>query len=153
MGMMKEFKEFAVKGNVVDMAVGIIIGAAFGTIIKSLVADVIMPPIGLLLGNVDFANLFVVLKQGVPPGPYAALADATGAGAVTLNYGMFINTIVSFLIVAFAVFVLIKNINRLKRTEEAPAPAPTTKECPHCYTVIPIKAVRCPNCTSQLEVT
>ncbi len=154
MGMMKEFKEFAVKGNVVDMAVGIIIGAAFGTIVKSLVADVIMPPIGLLLGNVDFANLFVVLKQGVPPGPYAALADATGAGAVTINYGTFINTVISFLIVGFAVFVLVKNINRLKRAEEVPeaAPEPTTKECPHCYSVIPIKAVRCPHCTSQLEV-
>ena len=153
MGMTKEFKEFAIKGNVVDMAVGIIIGAAFGTIVKSLVADVIMPPIGLLLGNVDFANLFVVLKQGTPPGPYSALADASTAGAVTLNYGMFVNTIVSFLIVAFAVFVLVKNINRLKRKEEAPevAPVPTTKECPHCYSVIPIKAVRCPHCTSALQ--
>jgi large conductance mechanosensitive channel len=112
-----------------------------------------MPPIGLLLGNVDFANLFVVLKQGTPPGPYSALADASTAGAVTLNYGMFVNTIVSFLIVAFAVFVLVKNINRLKRKEEAPevAPAPTTKECPHCYSVIPIKAVRCPHCTSALQ--
>jgi len=151
MGMMKEFKEFAVKGNVADMAVGIIIGAAFGTIVKSLVSDVIMPPIGLLLGNVDFANLFVVLKQGTPPGPYTALADASGAGAVTLNYGVFINTIISFLIVAFAVFILIRNINRLKRKEEAPAPAPTTKDCPFCYSSIPIKATRCPNCTSQLD--
>ncbi len=150
MGMMKEFREFAVKGNVVDMAVGIIIGAAFGTIVKSLVSDVIMPPIGLLLGNVDFSNLFVVLKQGVPPGPYAALADANTAGAVTINYGMFINTIISFLIVAFAVFLLIRNINRLKRKEEAPAPAPTTKDCPYCYSAVPIKATRCPHCTSEL---
>jgi large conductance mechanosensitive channel len=151
MGMMKEFKEFAVKGNVVDMAVGIIIGAAFGTIVKSLVSDVIMPPIGLLLGNVDFANLFAVLKQGTPPGPYAALADASSAGAVTINYGVFINTIISFLIVAFAVFILIRKINSLKRKEEAPAPAPTTKDCPFCYSSIPIKASRCPHCTSELD--
>ncbi|MBN2227631.1 MAG: large conductance mechanosensitive channel protein MscL [candidate division Zixibacteria bacterium] len=150
--MMKEFKEFAVKGNVVDMAVGIIIGAAFGTIVKSLVADVIMPPIGLLLGNVDFSNLFIVLKNGADgAAAYASLADAQAAGAVTLNYGMFINTIISFLIVAFAVFMLIRNVNRLKRKEEAPAPAPTTKDCPFCLTAIPIKAVRCPNCTSNLE--
>lgn len=151
MGMMKEFREFAVKGNVVDMAVGIIIGAAFGTIVKSLVSDVIMPPIGLLLGNVDFSNLFIVLKQGMPPGPYAALVDASNAGAVTINYGMFINTVISFLIVAFAVFILVKNINRLKRKEEAPAPAPTTKDCPYCYSAVPIKATRCPHCTSELR--
>jgi len=151
--MFKEFKEFAVKGNVVDMAVGIIIGAAFGTIVKSLVADVIMPPIGLLLGGVDFANLFVVLKQGAEvAGPYAALADAQAAGAVTINYGVFINTIISFLIVAFAVFLIIRNINKLKREEApAPAPAPTTKDCPHCFSSIPIKATRCPHCTSQLS--
>jgi large conductance mechanosensitive channel len=152
MGMMKEFREFAVKGNVVDMAVGIIIGAAFGTIVKSLVADVIMPPIGLLLGNVDFANLFIVLKEGLTAGPYASMVDANAAGAVTLNYGTFINTIVSFLIVAFAVFMVIKNINRLKKEEEvAPAATPTTKECPHCFTTVHIKAVRCPNCTSSLQ--
>jgi len=152
MGMIKEFKEFAVKGNVVDMAVGIIIGAAFGTIVKSLVADVIMPPIGLLLGNVDFSNLFIVLKEGATAAaPYATMADANAAGAVTLNYGVFINTIISFLIVAFAVFVLIKQINRAKKKEEAPAAEPTTKDCPHCFTAIPIKAVRCPHCTSQLQ--
>jgi len=151
MGMMKEFREFAVKGNVVDMAVGIIIGAAFGTIVKSLVADVIMPPIGLLLGNVDFANLFIVLKQGAMAGPYATLADAQTAGAVTLNYGMFLNTIISFLIVAFAIFILVKNINRLKREKEAAPPPPSTKECPHCFSTIHIKAVRCPNCTSTLQ--
>jgi len=120
----KEFREFAIKGNVVDMAVGIIIGAAFGTIVQSLVNDVIMPPIGLALGNVDFSNLFVVLKEGVPPGPYAALADAQTAGAVTINYGLFINTVISFLIVAFAVFILVKNINRLKRQQEEAPPAP-----------------------------
>ena len=151
MGMVKEFKEFAVRGNVVDMAVGIIIGAAFGTIVKSLVADVIMPPIGLLLGNVDFSNLFVVLKQGADvAGPYASLADASAAGAVTINYGTFINTIVSFLIVAFAVFLLIRSLNALKRREEAPAPPPATKECGFCFSTVPIKATRCPHCTSDL---
>ncbi|MGD9653130.1 MAG: large-conductance mechanosensitive channel protein MscL [Candidatus Dadabacteria bacterium] len=122
--MFKEFREFAIKGNVVDMAVGIIIGAAFGTIVQSLVNDVIMPPIGLALGNVDFSNLFAVLKEGVPPGPYAALADAQAAGAVTINYGLFINTVISFVIVAFAVFILVKNINRLKRQQEEAPPAP-----------------------------
>ncbi|MCB2230816.1 large conductance mechanosensitive channel protein MscL [bacterium] len=149
--MMKEFKEFAVKGNVVDMAVGIIIGAAFGTIVKSLVADVIMPPIGLLLGNVDFSNLFVVLKQGATAGPYPTLTDATAAGAVTLNYGMFINTVVSFIIVAFAVFMVIRNINKLKREKEAPPAAPTTRECPHCLSTIPIKAKRCAHCTQAVD--
>lgn len=129
--MLKEFKEFAMRGNVVDMAVGIIIGGAFGTIVKSLVADVIMPPIGLLLGGVDFSNLFVVLKSGTMPGPFASIADAQTAGAVTLNYGVFINTIISFLIVAFAVFLLIKSLNSLKRKEEAaPAspPPPSNEE-------------------------
>jgi large conductance mechanosensitive channel len=148
--MIKEFKEFAMRGNVVDMAVGIIIGAAFGTIVKSLVADVIMPPIGLALGNVDFANLFVVLKAGSTAGPYASLADAQAAGAVTINYGAFINTMISFLIVAFAVFLLIRSMNNLKRAEEAPAAEPTTKECPHCLSTIPIKATRCAHCTSDL---
>ena len=154
MGMMKEFREFAIKGNVVDMAVGIIIGAAFGTIVKSLVADVIMPPIGLLLGNVDFANLFIVLRQGAEvAAPYASLADAQAAGAVTLNYGMFINTVISFLIVAFAVFMVIKNINRLKREQETPPAEPTTKDCPYCASTIPIKAKKCPNCTSELAAS
>jgi large conductance mechanosensitive channel len=148
--MFKEFKEFAMRGNVVDMAVGIIIGAAFGSIVKSLVADVIMPPIGLLLGDVDFSNLFVVLRAGTEPGPYAALADAQAAGAVTINYGLFINTVISFLIVAFAVFLLVRSINRLKRKEEAPPAAPTTKECPRCFSTIPIKATRCGFCTSDL---
>jgi large conductance mechanosensitive channel len=149
--MFKEFKEFAMRGNVVDMAVGIIIGAAFGTIVKSLVADVIMPPIGLLLGNVDFANLFVVLKAGAEAaGPYASLAAAQAAGAVTMNYGVFINTIISFLIVVFAVFMIIRQINKLKRVEEAPPAEPTAKDCPHCMSSIAIKATRCPHCTSEL---
>ena len=150
---MKEFKEFAVKGNVVDMAVGIIIGAAFGSIVKSLVADVIMPPIGLLLGNVDFSELFVTLQEGAEAaGPYATLAAAKEAGAVTVNYGVFINEIITFLIVALAVFFLVRGINRLRREKEAePAPAePTTKECPYCFSAIAIKATRCPACTSQL---
>ena len=149
--MFKEFKEFAMRGNVVDMAVGIIIGAAFGTIIKSLVADIIMPPIGLLLGNVDFSNLFILLKPGNPAGPYLALAEAQKAGAVTINYGAFINTIISFLIVAFAVFLLIRSLNRLKKPEEAPAEAPT-KDCPYCLSTIPVKATRCAHCTSELKV-
>ena len=154
MGMVKEFREFAVKGNVVDMAVGIIIGAAFGTIVTSLVADVIMPPIGLLLGNVDFANLFVVLRQGTELGPYLTVADAQAAGAVTLNYGMFVNTVISFVIVAFAVFMLVKRINALKRKEEvAPTPAPTTKDCQYCLSSIPLKATKCPFCTSSVEAS
>jgi len=149
--MFKEFKEFAMRGNVVDMAVGIIIGAAFGTIVKSLVDDIIMPPIGLLLGNVDFSNLFIVLKDAAAGGTFASLADAQKAGAVTLNYGMFINTVISFLIVAFAVFLLIRGLNKLKREEEAPPEEPTTKECPRCLSTIPIKATRCAHCTSELE--
>jgi large conductance mechanosensitive channel len=149
--MLKDFKEFAMKGNVVDMAVGIIIGAAFGTIVKSLVADVIMPPIGLLLGNVDFANLFFVIKQGATSGPYETVAAAKEAGAVTINYGVFINTIISFLIVAFAVFLLIKQLSKMKKEEEAPPPEPTTKDCTFCFTEIPIKASRCPHCTSALK--
>ena len=150
--MLKEFREFAMRGNVIDMAVGIIIGAAFGTIVNSLVADVIMPPIGLLLGNIDFTNLFVVLKEGgKAAGPYASLAEAKAAGATSINYGVFINTIISFLIVAFAVFLIIRNINRLKRQEEAPPAVPTTKECPHCISTIPIKATRCPHCTAELK--
>jgi large conductance mechanosensitive channel len=149
--MFKEFKEFAIRGNVVDMAVGIIVGAAFGTIVKSLVSDIIMPPIGLLLGSVDFSNLFIVLKHGAQSGPYATLAEASGAGAVTLNYGVFADTIISFLIVAFAVFLLVRAVNRLKRQEAAPPAVPTTKECPFCLSVVPLKAVRCPHCTSELK--
>ncbi|MCA9463423.1 MAG: large conductance mechanosensitive channel protein MscL [Nitrospira sp.] len=148
--MLKEFKEFAMRGNVVDMAVGVIIGGAFGTIAKSLVADVLMPPIGLLLGGVDFSNLFVTLKDGAAPGPYHALADAQAAGAVTVNYGVFLNSVISFLIVAFAVFIVIKAINQMKRQEEAPPAKPTTKECPFCQMTIPITATRCGHCTSEL---
>ena len=151
--MLKEFKEFVLRGNVLDMAVGIIIGAAFGTIVASLVNDVIMPPIGLLLGGVDFSNLFVLLKAGSPAAPYASLADAQAAGAVTINYGVFINAVVSFLIVAFVIFLLIRSINRLRREEEAPPAEPTTKECPYCLSTIPIKATRCAHCTSELPVT
>jgi large conductance mechanosensitive channel len=146
----KDFKEFAMRGSVVDMAVGIIIGAALGTVVGSLVADVIMPPIGLALGNVDFANLFSVLKEGTTPAPYASLAEAKEAGAVTINYGAFINTIITFLIIAFAVFLLIRQMNKLKKEEEAPPEEPTTKECPFCFSTIPIKAVRCGFCTSDL---
>lgn len=148
--MFEEFKKFAMRGNVVDMAVGIIIGGAFGTIVKSLVSDVIMPPVGLLLGGVDFADLFLTLKEGATAGPYATLAAAKEAGAVTLNAGLFINSTISFLIVAFAVFLLIKGMNSLQKKEEEPAAEPTEKECPHCFTSIPIKATRCPHCTSEL---
>lgn len=137
MGMLKEFREFAVRGNVVDMAVGIIIGAAFGKIVSSLVNDIIMPPIGMLLGNVDFSQLSVVLREKT--------ADAE---AVTINYGIFINTVLDFIIVAFAIFLVIRQMNRMKR-QEAPQPA-TTKNCPYCMSVIDIKATRCPNCTSEL---
>lgn len=149
--MFKEFREFAVKGNVIDMAVGIIIGAAFTSIVNSLVNDIIMPPIGLVLGNVDFSNLFMVFKDGKVPAPYSSLADAKAAGAVTLNYGVFINAVISFLIVAFAVFMMVRTINRLKRQSEAPPAAPVTKECPYCLSVIPLRAVRCPHCTSEVK--
>ena len=151
MAMMEEFKKFAMRGNVVDMAVGIIIGGAFGTIVKSLVDDVIMPPIGLLLGGVDFSDLFLTLKDGATAGPYATLAAAKDAGAVTLNAGLFINSVISFTIVAFAVFLLIKGMNSLQKKEEASPAEPTEKECPHCFTSIPIKAKRCPHCTSELS--
>ena len=149
--MFKEFREFAMRGNVMDMAVGIIIGAAFGTIVNSLVQDVIMPPIGLLLGHVDFSNLFFVLKEGTKAaGPYATVAAAKAAGAVTINFGVFLNTIISFVVVAFAVFLLIRTMNRLNRQEAAPA-APVTKECTYCLSAIPVKATRCPHCTSELK--
>ncbi|MBM3332892.1 large-conductance mechanosensitive channel protein MscL [candidate division WOR-3 bacterium] len=149
--MIKEFKEFIMRGNVMDMAVGIIIGAAFGTIVNSLVKDVIMPPIGLLLGKVDFANMLAVLKEGGTPGPYASVAAAQAAGAVTLNFGVFINTIINFVIVGFAIFMLVKGVNQLKRPKPAPAAAPTTKDCPFCFSAVPIKATRCPHCTSELK--
>ena len=138
--MFKEFKQFAMRGNVVDMAVGIIIGAAFGKIVSSLVNDVIMPPIGYIIGGIDFSDLAITIRE--------ATADAV---AVTINYGSFINVVIDFVIVAFAIFMVIKGMNKLKRKEEAPAPAPTTKECPFCMTSIAIKATRCPACTSDLK--
>lgn len=146
--MMEEFKKFIMRGNVIDMSVGIVVGAAFGAIVSSFVNDILMPPIGLLLGGFDFSNLFILLKQGTTPGPYLTLAQAQEAGAVTLNYGVFINTIISFLIIAAAIFVVIRFLNQLKKKEEVPPPS--TKECPFCFTVIPIKATRCPNCTTEL---
>jgi large conductance mechanosensitive channel len=149
--MLKEFKEFAMRGNVVDMAVGIIIGGAFGTIVKSMVSDVLMPPIGLLLGNVEFSDLFLTLAAGDPAAPYATLEAAKEAGAVTINYGVFFDNVVSFLIVAFAVFMLIRTINQLKKKEEAAPPPPDKKDCPFCYSTVAIKATRCANCTSQFE--
>lgn len=148
--MLKEFKAFAMRGNVIDMAVGIIIGASFGTIVKSLVDDVIMPPIGLLLGNVDFSDLFIVLREGTAPGPYLTVAAAKEVGAVTLNYGQFVNNVVSFIIVAFAVFMLVRSLNKLKREEAPKKEEAVVKDCPRCFTTISIKATRCPNCTSDL---
>lgn len=151
--MLKEFREFAIRGNVVDMAVGIVIGTAFGTIAKSLVSDVIMPPIGLLLGNVDFSNLFIVLKEGAAASaPYKTLAAAQQAGAVTINLGVFINTLISFIIVAAAMFSLVRGINKMHRQKEQTPPSePSTKNCPYCLSAIPIKASRCPMCTSRLD--
>ncbi|MEA3351304.1 MAG: large-conductance mechanosensitive channel protein MscL [Chloroflexota bacterium] len=148
--MLKEFKNFAMRGNVIDMAVGIIIGSAFGAIIKSLVSDLLMPPLGLLFGDVNFSDLFIILKQGSTPTPYQTLALAQEAGAVTLNYGIFINTLISFLVIAFAMFLLIRSINRLQKEEQAPPAEPTTKDCPYCTTTIPINATRCPHCTSEI---
>jgi large conductance mechanosensitive channel len=146
--MLKEFKAFVMRGNVLDLAVGIIIGASFGTIVKSLVDDVIMPPIGLALGNVDFANLFVLLKPGLKaPPPYATVADAQAAGAVTINYGNFVNNVVTFIIVAFVVFLIVRVANRLKPQDAVP----TTKDCPYCRMAIPVSASRCPHCTSDLK--
>jgi len=148
--MVKEFKAFAMRGNVLDLAVGFIMGGAFGTIVKSLVDDVIMPPIGLALGNVDFSNLFVMLKEGAKaPAPYSTLAEAQAAGAVTLNYGLFVNSIITFLIVAFAVFQLVRAASRMKPQEVAATPS--TKECPYCKLPIPLGATRCPQCTSEVR--
>lgn len=150
--MFKEFKEFAMRGNVLDMAVGIIIGVSFSAIVKSMVDDVIMPPIGLILGDVDFANLFLVLKDGATvAAPYVSLAEAQTAGAVTINYGVFISSLVSFVLMAFSVFLLIRTMNRLKRQETAPPPAATTRDCPFCFSAIPLKASRCPYCTSEVK--
>ena len=143
--MLKEFRDFAMRGNVIDLAVGIIIGAAFGKIVTSLVNDILMPPIGIILGKVDFSNLFINLSGK----PYDSLAAAKAAGAATINYGIFINNIIDFLIVAFAVFLLVRHVNRLTAKPAAPA-APTTKECPYCTSTIPLRATRCPQCTAQL---
>ena len=143
--MLKEFKEFALKGNVVDMAIGIIIGAAFGKIVSSLVGDVLMPPIGKLMGNLDFSNLFVALNGRV----YESLKAAKDAGAPTVNYGLFLNTVIDFIIVAFVIFILVKQMNRLKKAE--PAAAHVTKECPYCLSQIALKATRCPACTSEVK--
>ena len=145
--MLKEFKEFAMRGNVIDLAVGLILGAAFNGIVGSLVNDVIMPPVGLLLGKVDFANLFVELSGA----KHATLKAAKDAGAATINYGVFVNTVIHFLIVAFVVFLLVRQINRMKRRGEAPPPPPSTRECPYCLSVIPIKATRCAHCTSEVH--
>ena len=144
MAILQEFKKFAMRGNVVDLAVGVIIGAAFGKIVTSLVSDVIMPPIGLLLGGLDFSNIFINLSGG----DYASLQAAKDAGAATINVGVFINTLIDFTIIAFAIFIVVKQVNRLMPAP--PPPPPATKECPHCFTAIPVKATRCPNCTSAL---
>jgi large conductance mechanosensitive channel len=143
--MWQEFKKFALRGNVIDLAVGFIVGAAFSGIVKSLVNDILMPPLGLILGKVDFSNLYINLSRV----HYSSLAEAKAAGAPTINYGVFLNTIVEFVIVAFALFLLIRQVNRWTAKPAAPA-EPTTKECPYCFTVIPVRAVRCPNCTSAL---
>jgi len=146
--MLKEFKAFAMRGNVLDMAVGVVIGAAFGKIVSSFVADMLMPPLGLLLGKVDFSNLFVTLSASKS---FNTLAEAKAAGVPTLNYGLFINTVIDFLIVAFAIFLLIRQVNRLTAKPEAAPGPPTTKDCPFCLSTIPIKATRCPHCTSELR--
>ena len=159
--MFREFKEFAMKGNVVDMAVGIIVGGAFGTIVRSLVDDVVMPPIGVILNGVDFSDFFFTLKAGDPPGPYMTLAEARDAAAVTLNYGVFLQSVVSFLLVAWVAYSLVKGINAMRRDMEEPEPAPEllpepepappTKECPYCLSAIPEKAIRCAYCTADLQ--
>jgi large conductance mechanosensitive channel len=155
--MLKEFRDFVMRGNVLDLAVGIIIGAAFGAIVNSLVKDVIMPPIGLALGKLDFSNMFWVLREGATAAaPYYTIAEAQAAGAVTLNYGLFINTLISFIIIAFAIFMIVKVFNKARKAAEAKKeaaipPPPATKDCPFCATAIPVKANRCPHCTSELK--
>ena len=145
--MFKEFKEFTLRGNVIDLAIGVIIGAAFGKIVTSFVNDILMPPIGLLLGNVDFSNLFINLSGQ----PYGSLEEAQAAGAATINYGLFINTVLDFIIVAFVIFLLVRQVNRMRREREAPPAEPTTRKCPYCLSTVPLKATRCPHCTSELE--
>lgn len=149
--MLKEFKEFAVRGNVIDMAVGIIIGAAFTSVVQSLVKDLLMPPLGLLTSEIDFANAFLVLKEGTPPAPYATLQSAQEAGAIVLRYGSFVNAVISFTIVAFTVFLLVRYINKLKSPKRPPEPvSPKIKKCAYCFSDIPVEASRCPHCTSEL---
>ena len=150
-GFAKEFKEFIMRGNVLDLAIGVIIGLAFNSVVQSLVNDIIMPPIGRILNNVDFTNLYINLSGG----SYGSLEEAKAAGAATINYGAFINTVINFLIIAFVVFLIVKQFNRLtrKQAKEEAAPAPTTKECPYCLSTIPIKATRCAHCTSELKET
>ncbi len=152
--MLKSFRAFVMRGSVIDLAVGIVVGVAFGTMVSSLVKDIIMPPIGLALGKVDFGNLFVVLREGVVVGPYASLAAAQEAGAVTVNFGAFVNTVVNFIIIAAVIFFLVvRPIAKMNATlKPPPAPKPKTKECPYCLSSIPAKATRCPNCTSQLQL-
>ena len=149
--MLKEFKAFALKGNMVDLAIGIILGIAFGVVIQSLVKDILMPPIGLLLGNVDFSNWFIVLKEGTTPGPYHTIEQALAAGAVTMNIGLFINTLINFIIIAFSVFLAVKTLKRMQK-EEAKAPSALVKQCPFCFSTIDEHATRCPNCTSNLSM-
>lgn len=144
--MIKEFKDFIMRGNVLDLAIAVIIGGAFGKIVSSLVNDVLMPPIGLLLGKVDFSNLFLNLSGT----PYTSLAEAQAAGAATINYGVFLNNVIDFIIVALVIFLLVRTVNKMQRAKEAPPAEPTTKECPYCFTTISIKATRCPHCTTQL---
>lgn len=148
--MLQEFKKFALRGSVVDMAVGIIIGAAFGAIVKGLVDSIIMPPIGLLVGGMDFSNFFFLLKPGIPAGPYTSLADAKAAGAVTIDIGAFINLVINFLIIALVLFFVIRFVNRLHKEEPV---APTSKECPYCLSTIALNATRCAHCTSELPKT
>ena len=148
--MLEEYKKFAIRGNVIDMAVGIIIGAAFSTVVQSLVNDVLTPPLGLLTGGADFSNLFFVLKEGTPEAPYATLQAARDAGAVTINAGAFLNAMISFLIVSFAVFLLVRYINLLREPDKGPAPPATVKKCPYCVADVPVQATRCPHCTSDL---
>lgn len=150
--MWKEFKAFAVRGNVIDMAVGIIIGAAFTTVVQSLVKDILMPPLGLLTSDIDFSNAYIILAEGTPPAPYTTLKAAEEAGAIILRYGSFLNNFISFAFVAFAVFILIQYINKLRDPKKTPEPvSPTIKKCPHCLSDIPLEATRCPHCTSNLK--
>lgn len=148
MKFLEQFKAFLLRGNVIDLAVGMVVGTAFTNMVKSLVDNVIMPPIGLLIGGVDFSNLFITLRHGKTPGPYETLGEAQAAGAVTMNIGLFINTVITLVIIGFTIFLVVKGISKLHKT---PAPKTTTKTCPDCCTEIPIQAKRCPNCTSQLN--